>query len=231
MTTHLEPLDDIELARLDAFLLDRIDPDADIDEDDEGDEGLISISGLDGLFTALVSGPVLPQPTQWLPVVWGEYEPEWEDQAHFEATIELMMRHLNTIAATLQDAPDTFEPLFLQDEEEDDVIIVDDWCEGYARGVALGYREWRAGGTEVEKLLEPILAFSSATDWSGHELDDEAAIESLSNAITPNLRALHAFWRKRGPQKESPKPAAPARTASPRSPASGSSPWDKARKR
>lgn len=205
MSELLVPLTDVELARLDAFLLERLDPDA-----DSADEGLISISGLDGLFTALVSGPVLPPPAQWLPVVWGEQEPEWEDQAHFDATIALMMRHLNTIAATLQEAPQDFEPLFLQDEDDAEALVVDDWCEGYARGVGLARKEWRAGGMEVEKLLEPILAFSSATDWSGHELGSDAAIEKLSNAITPNTRALHAFWHSRAPQ--------PA------------SPWDKARK-
>lgn len=210
MSTLLEPLNDVDLARLDAFLLERIDPDA-----DDGDEGLISISGLDGLFTALVTGPVLPQPAQWLPAVWGDHEPEWEDQAHFDTTIALMMRHLNTVAATLQEAPETFEPLFLQDEDDVEAIVVDDWCEGYARGVALSRKEWRAGGEEVEKLLEPILAFSSATDWSGHELGSDAEIERLSNAITPNLRALYAFWRKRGPQP---------------SPSTSSSPWDKARR-
>lgn len=224
MSKLLEPLNDVELARLDAFLLDRIDPEA-----DDGDEGLISISGLDGLFTALVSGPVLPQPAQWLPAVWGGYEPEWEDQAHFEETIALMMRHLNTIAATLQEAPGSFEPLFLQDEDDVEAIVVDDWCEGYARGVSLARREWRTGGIEVEKLLEPILAFSSATDWSGHDLADDAAIERLSNAITPNLRALYTFWRKRGAQQ--PDAPAPSRASSSRSPSSGPSPWDKARKR
>ena len=81
MSKLLEPLNDTELATLDAFLLERIDPEA----DDEGDTGLISISGLDGLFTALVSAPLLPAPEQWLPVVWGEFEPQWEDQRHFDA--------------------------------------------------------------------------------------------------------------------------------------------------
>jgi uncharacterized protein len=191
MNKTLEPLDDVELARLDSFLLERIDPDA-----AEGDTGLISISGLDGLFTALVSGPALPQPSQWLPVVWGDHEPEWEDQQHFEAMIELMMRHFNTLAATLQEAPQEFEPLFLQDEEDPGSIVVDDWCEGYARAVKLSQKQWREGGVEVEKLLQPILAFSSASNWRGHELKSEREVEKLVDAITPNLRALYTFWHK-----------------------------------
>jgi uncharacterized protein len=187
MSKLLEPLDDTELARLDSFLLERIDPEVD------DDPGLISISGLDGLFTALVSGPVLPPPEQWLPVIWGEQEPEWDDEAHFKETTELMMRHLNTVAATLQEAPQVFEPLFLQDEEDPDALVIDDWCEGYARGVALGEKQWRAGGAAVEKLLLPILAFSSVTDWKGHKGSD-ADVEKLSSAITSNVRALHAYW-------------------------------------
>ncbi len=196
MNKTLEPLNDIELARLDSFLLERIDPD-----DAEGDTGLISISGLDGLFTALISGPVLPQPAQWLPVVWADHEPEWEDEQHFEAMVELMMRHLNTLAATLQEAPQDFEPLFLQDEEDPGCIVVDDWCEGYARAVRLSQKQWREGGAEVEKLLQPIFAFSSVSNWQGHELKSDAEVEKLVDSITPNIRKLHAFWQKRAPVK------------------------------
>jgi uncharacterized protein len=141
----------------------------------------------------------LPQPAQWLPAVWGDHEPEWEDQQHFEAMIELMMRHLNTLAATLQEAPQEFEPLFLHDEEDPDCLVVDDWCEGYARGVRLGQQQWRAGGAEMERLLQPVLAFSSVTNWRGHELKNAAEVEKLVDHITPNIRAIHAFWRKRAP--------------------------------
>jgi hypothetical protein len=51
----------------------------------------------------------------------------------------------------------------------------------------------------VEKLLEPVLAFSSVTDWRGHELESEAEMERLADAITPNVRALYTFWRERAP--------------------------------
>jgi uncharacterized protein len=54
-----------ELERLDLFLLERIDQD-----DSAGmDEGVFNISELDGLFTAIVSGPTLIAPSEWLPVV------------------------------------------------------------------------------------------------------------------------------------------------------------------
>ena len=211
MNKLLEPLNDTELAALDLFLLDRIDED---EETDEADVGLLSVSELDGLFTALVSGPELAPPSEWLPIVWGDFEPEWESEEDFEAPIGLMMRHMNTIAATLMEAPEEFDPLFLQVEENGETfVIVDDWCEGYMRGVALTTDAWRAGGTDMEHMLAPVLAFTSLTHWQGHELASEAEVEQLSDTIAPNVRAIHAYWLLR--RKPEPTPS--------------SSPWGKPR--
>jgi uncharacterized protein len=213
MNTLLQPLDTAELAELDRFLVERVDEDVDLDE---GNPGVLSMSELDGLFTAIVSGPVLAPPSQWMAVVWGDYEPEWESEDSFETIVGLMMRHMNTVAATLQEAPAEFDPLFLQEEEAGEIfVIVDEWCEGYLRGVALLAEQWAAGGTTMEKLLAPLRAFSSVTDWLGHGLASEAEIDVLSDAIAPNMREIYLFWlQRRNPT------AAPAK-----------SPWDSARQK
>lgn len=50
---------------------------------------------------------------------------------------------MNWIAAFLMEQPDDFEPMF-----EESVVdgkthtIVDEWCEGYIRGVALASEQW-----------------------------------------------------------------------------------------
>ncbi|MDH5327952.1 MAG: UPF0149 family protein, partial [Gammaproteobacteria bacterium] len=73
-------LSEDELDWLDEFLLERIDEDADT----EGkDEGVLGISELDGMFTAIVSGPVPVMPSQWLPHVWGDFEPQWGSEEDF----------------------------------------------------------------------------------------------------------------------------------------------------
>lgn len=86
------PLSDEENDRLDRFLLDRIDEDADTTD---MDEGVLDISELDGLFTAIVSGPVNVVPSQWLPAVWGDFEPVWADENEFRDIFTLMTRHMN----------------------------------------------------------------------------------------------------------------------------------------
>lgn len=194
MTNLFNTLHDEEVDRLDRFLLDRIDEDADT----EGkDEGLLGISDLDGFFAALVSGPVMVPPSRWLPAVWGDFEPVWEDVDDFEGIISLMMRHMNGIVATLMEQPQEFEPMFLEREVKGKIYtIVDEWCEGYLRGVALTADLWNAGGLEMAILLTPIRAFTGETQWRAHDLTD-AETEHIRNAITPNVREIHAYWLAR----------------------------------
>lgn len=208
MQNLTNPLNDEDIARLDQFLLYRIDDDADTESKDEG---LLGISDLDGFFAALVSGPVMIPPSRWLPAVWGDFEPVWEDADDFEVIISLMMRHMNGIIDTLMEQPQEFEPMFLEREVEGKIYtIVDEWCEGYLRGVALTADLWNAGGLEMAILLTPIRAFTGETQWRAHDLTD-AETEHIRNAITPNVREIHAYWLAR---REARAPAsAPARRA------------------
>ena len=196
MTKELfDPLDNKELERLDRLLFDRVDEDAVT----EGmDEGVLNISELDGMFTAILSSPDLIMPSQWLPLVWGDFEPEWDSEKEFTDNLSLMLRHMNGIADILIEHPDEFEPIYLQNEIEGGAhAIVDDWCEGYMRGVAMASEEWEAGGLEIRKLLSPIQAFSSVSDWCAHDAINEAGVEDIRNAIIPHVREIHAFWLAR----------------------------------
>lgn len=188
------PLNEEELERLEAFLLDRIDE----DEDTEGkDEGIFNMSMLDGYFTAIVSGPNIIQPSRWLPVVWGDFEPVLDDEKEFEKILTLMIRHMNGIGATLMESPDTFEPLFLYREVGGKTHrIVDDWCEGYLRGITLDSEGWSK--MEGFSHLFGLMALFS-TDEGDEQLRNrsEEEVERLQDAITPAIRRAHAYWLER----------------------------------
>ncbi|MCG6937743.1 MAG: UPF0149 family protein [Gammaproteobacteria bacterium] len=195
MTKHQEYISDEDLDFLDNFLLYRIDEDA-VKEGD--DEGILCVSELDGLLTAVVSGPGLIPPSQWLPEVWGDFEPVWESEAELRKVMTLMMSMMNSAAATLMESPEEFEPIFEYREiDGKEYPIVDEWCEGYMRGVALAQELWNSAGQEMEKLLNPIKGFTESSNWWAHELATETEVANVRNAITPNARAIHAFWLKR----------------------------------
>ena len=111
MNNLYQPLDDDEIAWLGEFLLDRIDDDADTGD---RDEGILDISELDGFLTAVVSGPVTVLPSQWIPQVWGDFEPVWEREQDVQKVMTLLMRHMNAIAVMLKEQPEDFEPIFLE---------------------------------------------------------------------------------------------------------------------
>lgn len=205
------PLSDKEIDFLNEFLLERIDEDADaLDKD----EGVLDISELDGLFTAVVSGPTSVMPSQWLPAVWGDFAPVWESEEEFKQIFSLMVRHMNDIARFLIEYPEDYEPLFLEREVEGRTYtIVDEWCEGYRRGVELAQDHWNQGGAEMAVLITPIYAFTAATDWRGHDLKDQER-ETIIQAITPNVRAIHAYWLAR--RSEQAPETRPVRRSEPR---------------
>ena len=194
MTDLTQPLTDQELDRLEKLLLERVAENA-VTED--SDEGVLGTSELDGFFTAVVGAPEVVVPSQWLPAVWGDFEPTWRTPDELEAVVSLLVRHMNEVATHLTEHPDDFEPMYLVDDKG--TVIVDDWCEGYMRAVALRTDDWDAAPPEIVDLLTPILAFTSDTGWLAHDIADPKEVDRVRDAIAPNVRAIHAYWlRLRG---------------------------------
>ena len=195
MTDPFTPLNDIEIEQLDEFLLNRINDD---DYIADSDEGVINVSELDGFFTAIVSGPTMTPPSQWMAALWGDYEPEWKDESDFSDVFSLLMRHMNSISTYLMEAPKDFEPLFLEHITEDKTFtIVDEWCEGYMRGVMLTAEQWRLDKPEIKTYLEPIISFTVDRVVQTHNSFKGQEVINLHNAIKLNVREIHAYWLAR----------------------------------
>jgi uncharacterized protein len=126
-------------------------------------------------------------------LIWGDFEPVWESEEDFSEILMLLMRHMNGIVQTLMEDPEDFEPLYLEHIMNDEsYTIVDEWCEGYYRGVELSSEAW-LDDEEMAILLAPIFAFTEATEWSGHNFTDEE-VKSIQQAIAPSAREIHAYW-------------------------------------
>jgi uncharacterized protein len=130
------PLTDEEIQELDQFLLEA-----------EGIEESMDISTLDGFLTAIMCGPKTILPSEWLRWVWdmesGKDAPEFKDQAQAQRILGLLMRHMNDIAQTLQQAPEHYQPLLMENPNDGDPIpIIDEWCSGVMKGVQLDADGW-----------------------------------------------------------------------------------------
>lgn len=213
MDNLYQPLEEDELDWLNDFLLDRIEENADAMDKDEG---ILDVSELDGLLTAVVSGPATVPPSLWMPQIWGDFEPAWEDEQDIRDVMTLLMRHMNSIAVMLMEQPDEFEPLFLERVFEGKTYtIVDEWCEGYMRGVTLAAEQWALDTHEMQDLLAPIVAFQGRRASETHDQNTEEEIRSLQGAIPESVRKIHSRWLSKRADLRAPTPVGPRTTRHP----------------
>jgi hypothetical protein len=88
MVDELPPTGPIDLDALDDYLMSDLAPDESM-----------GLSDLDGFLTGIVVGPELILPSEWLPVIWGGEEPEFQTEAEMRTVLGTIM------AATIRSSP------------------------------------------------------------------------------------------------------------------------------
>ena len=184
-------------------------------------DGVMSLDGMDGYLTALLSGPgdllkALPT-ADWLPWVWGGDGEGGSEDAHpfaskrqKKASVVLLLRHLRHIDHQLRQTPDTWEPIFsVAEQGADEWADARDWCTGFLQAVDLLPSAWEAAWEEpaLGPALAPLLllgggldaaAGPGAEDTEGtredDDLDDPATCDGLSRAVPDAVLRLRA-WR------------------------------------
>lgn len=159
------------------------------------DHSVIDVSELDGMLTAILSAPTDVEPADWLLAVWGGAEnvPRWANDRERDHFVNLTLQHMDDIAERLSDYPDQYEPLFgLRDEEGQEITIVEEWCFGYLRGVALS--DWSEMPGEIQPAFEAIALHGKEENVPRLEqLSAEDYIASIES-ITPAALALYQYW-------------------------------------
>jgi uncharacterized protein len=183
-------LRDLDLEKLDEFLM-----------SDRAPEDCMQLSDLDGFLTAVVIGPELIMPSEWLPVIWGEDEPLFENLEEAQDIIGVIMGRYNQILQQIGGEADAYEPLFW--EAPDGSLLAADWAEGFMDGVALRRQSWRQllESDDGRTLLAPIVAFLH--DEHGNSLldaepDDLAELRrAATDLIVPSVQGIDAYWKTR----------------------------------
>lgn len=130
--------------------------------------------------------------------MWGAEEPAWESADQFQEIFGLIVRHQNAIVDVLLHQPDAFEPMFGErDVEGKTYLIVDEWCHGYMRGLALDADAWNSGRNDIEELLRPIKLWGTEEGWPKIDAMGAADQERERDAIPHSVRALHKYWLER----------------------------------
>jgi uncharacterized protein len=79
---------------------------------DVAPEDCMGLSDLDGFLTGIVIGPELVPRSEWLPVIWGDKEPQFESEDQIGKVLGIIMSRYNEIATCFDSDPEKFEPIF-----------------------------------------------------------------------------------------------------------------------
>ena len=164
-----EPLTDAEIDRLVDFL-----------ETCKGGMAM-NVEELDGFFAALIAGPEIVMPSEYLTEVFGG---EISDTCEFSSLEEvnellgLLTRHWNDIAGTLLKG-EAYVPMLFEDD--DGTAHGNNWARGFMRGVDMRNDSW-AGLLENDTYVGCILPMMMLF----HEHDDDP--EMRPETITPEKR-------------------------------------------
>jgi len=158
--------------------------------------GIVDVVTLEGFLTAIVIGPNMISPQLWLPSVWGKGKPQFRNLEELNHFVALVMGLYNEIAVCFQRDPEAFEPSFYESPLNDKtVIIVDEWCDGFIRGMRLDSEGWKPLKRERPDLLKPLELFGTRAGWRKLEAGGEEAMHAIwSVRIAPAVRAIYAYW-------------------------------------
>jgi len=145
---------------------------------------IANIEAFDGFVTALAVCPVLIPPSEFLPVLQsGASEAGdlvFDDSAEAQAFVGLVMRHWNTVNATLsRDEP--YMPILL--EGADGVARCNDWARGFTRGMRLRPAVWSDVVNDDKRGGGIVAIFALA-----HEHDADPELRPYDEPITPERR-------------------------------------------
>jgi uncharacterized protein len=196
------PLTEVEIGELDTFLL-----------AEDGLENPMDFYTFDGFICAVLSGPTTIMPSEWLRWVWdqerGEQPPEFTSEKQAKRILSLLIGHANVLAFTLTHGPQHYEPLFYSHKiEGNGVPIVDEWCCGYVKGIALDPVGWHPLIEARPDWFEVIHLYGTKSGWErlkelvdAHE-DSVARHQAFVDRIAPAARNIHAYWlARRAPQE------------------------------
>ncbi len=153
---------------------------------------IMDVAELDGLLTAILSGPTEIEPAQWLLAIWGGADnvPRWANDRERDRFVNLTLQQMSDIAERLSDYPEQFEPMFGSREEEgQELTIVEEWCFGYMRGVGLS--DWSALPAELQAELDVIALHGTEERFEGlMNYPRKSLSPALSEFVLPPWRFI-----------------------------------------
>lgn len=190
MVENVPPIGPIDLDALDNYLMSDLAP-----------EDSMGLSDLDGFLTGIVIGPELILPSEWLPVIWGSGEPEFQSETEMRTVLGTIMGRYDEIVACLASDRDEFEPIFWEGPAGE--IIASDWAGGFLDAVALRPLAWKPlMEDDAGVLMAPLFLLNGDMELGDDAADKNEVLAEAADMIPICITGIQEFWH--GHQKPRP---------------------------
>jgi len=161
---------------------------------DHAPDDSMGLSDLDGFLTGVVVGPELILPSEWLPVIWGGEDPEFETESEMRTVLGTIMGRYNEIAACFNSDPEEFDPIFWEGTRGE--VIASDWAGGFLDAVSLRPQAWAPliDDDGAGMLMTPLFMLNGDIEIDESGRENELLAEA-SDMIPTCITGIHEFWR------------------------------------
>ena len=148
----------------------------------------MGIPMLDGFLTAMVIGPEVVMPSDYLRWIWdwkrGKKDAEFADIAEANRILGYVQGMNNRVAGPLMDEPPSVVPVFVFEPAWDHV----EWVGGFLMGADFDAEVWDHAREEAPELFEPLAALSEMER-------DAVGWEDACHALRLSLIRIRDYFR------------------------------------
>lgn len=152
----------------------------------------MDIAALDGFLTAVVIGPRLIMPFEWMRWIWdsdeGEALPEFDNGEQASRIMSIVMHHHHSIAQAFASDPESFEPMFWRDVGHG----AEQWCTGFMIGYDLDSTSWTLLAAMQPSWFTPFLRLGTEVGFAMTEKIKDA--KQCREKIIPSLLKIFGYW-------------------------------------
>lgn len=169
----------------------------------ERPEGPAGFAAADGFLAALHVCPDLIKPSDFLPVFWGDAEPEFQDEDAARRVLGLVMTYWNEVGERLREAADDDDPERAVDFGDNPVdanrLYASAWCRGFLRTVDAWPAAWKSALDRPElrrhfDAIATVAAYAGGAAPAGVIAPAEA--EELPGYVGTAVLALYSALLK-----------------------------------
>jgi uncharacterized protein len=163
---------------------------------DRAPENSMGLSDLDGFLTGIVVGPELIMPSEWLPVIWGNDQPNFKDDREAQAVISAIMDRYNEIVQNFQAIPPEFGPVLW--ETKDGLTIAADWAEGFNDAIKLRPQALMTliDDERQSDLLRPVMVLCGSEEHQSREAEAEL-MRKATDELIGSIIGIYRYWHPR----------------------------------